>query len=155
ILLSFFFFSSRRRHTIFSRDWSSDVCSSDLGVDTVMVRDPVENGECGEPAAERSQGRPVQPVAQEHPRPADLHLPADTPLRVQMVNERVICHPLDDDLVVVAVTAAQHHPPDPPPDLAPLGPLDLWHRRDRKSTRLNSSHVKISYAVFCLKKQNA
>src|SRR5690606_41903209 len=25
---------------------------------------------------------------------------------------------------------------------------------DRKSTRLNSSHVKISYAVFCLKKKN-
>src|SRR2546429_3408566 len=28
--LSFFFFSSRRRHTRCSRDWSSDVCSSDL-----------------------------------------------------------------------------------------------------------------------------
>src|SRR5690606_39312729 len=27
------FFSSRRRHTSFSRDWSSDVCSSDLGGD--------------------------------------------------------------------------------------------------------------------------
>src|SRR5690606_39413300 len=27
-----FFFSSRRRHTRFSRDWSSDVCSSDLVV---------------------------------------------------------------------------------------------------------------------------
>src|SRR5690606_41811410 len=26
------------------------------------------------------------------------------------------------------------------------------NREDRKSTRLNSSHVKISYAVFCLKK---
>src|SRR3712207_7872137 len=26
------------------------------------------------------------------------------------------------------------------------------HRRDRKSTRLNSSHANISYAVFCLKK---
>src|SRR3712207_8342519 len=26
-------------------------------------------------------------------------------------------------------------------------------RRDRKSTRLNSSHANISYAVFCLKKQ--
>src|SRR6266513_5459390 len=26
--------------------------------------------------------------------------------------------------------------------------------RDRKSTRLNSSHVSISYAVFCLKKKN-
>src|SRR5256884_3855122 len=29
-LLIFFFFSSRRRHTRCSRDWSSDVCSSDL-----------------------------------------------------------------------------------------------------------------------------
>src|SRR5690349_23723046 len=30
-----------------------------------------------------------------------------------------------------------------------LGP----NKRDRKSTRLNSSHVEISYAVFCLKKK--
>src|SRR5690606_40686522 len=29
---SHFFFSSRRRHTRFSRDWSSDVCSSDLAL---------------------------------------------------------------------------------------------------------------------------
>src|SRR5690625_7452696 len=28
-----FFYSSRRRHTRWPRDWSSDVCSSDLGVD--------------------------------------------------------------------------------------------------------------------------
>src|SRR5690348_17397918 len=33
----------------------------------------------------------------------------------------------------------------------------LWHDRekDRKSTRLNSSHPSISYAVFCLKKKTA
>src|SRR5207249_11216282 len=30
---------------------------------------------------------------------------------------------------------------------------DVPHSRDRKSTRLNSSHVSISYAVFCLKKK--
>src|SRR5690349_22358589 len=30
---------------------------------------------------------------------------------------------------------------------------DRGVRRDRKSTRLNSSHVEISYAVFCLKKK--
>src|SRR5690606_41375096 len=30
---------------------------------------------------------------------------------------------------------------------------ELRRREDRKSTRLNSSHVKISYAVFCLKKK--
>src|SRR5690625_5334475 len=38
-----------------------------------------------------------------------------------------------------------------PPFLTP----ELRDRyKDRKSTRLNSSHVAISYAVFCLKKQN-
>src|SRR5207248_11779755 len=32
---------------------------------------------------------------------------------------------------------------------------DGLQRRDRKSTRLNSSHRTISYAVFCLKKKNS
>src|SRR5439155_23064468 len=35
----------------------------------------------------------------------------------------------------------------------PLDDLRVRRRRDRKSTRLNSSHVAISYAVFCLKKK--
>src|SRR3712207_7016460 len=34
------------------------------------------------------------------------------------------------------------------------GLLDSDPRADRKSTRLNSSHANISYAVFCLKKNN-
>src|SRR5690606_41486487 len=38
-------------------------------------------------------------------------------------------------------------------DLALSGAYDIADR-DRKSTRLNSSHVKISYAVFCLKKKS-
>src|SRR2546430_4683646 len=33
--VAFFFFSSRRRHTRFDCDWSSDVCSSDLVLDLV------------------------------------------------------------------------------------------------------------------------
>src|SRR5204862_6212885 len=33
------------------------------------------------------------------------------------------------------------------------GHLQSCSQRDRKSTRLNSSHVEISYAVFCLKKK--
>src|SRR5690349_24107545 len=37
----FFFFSSRRRHTRSLRDWSSDVCSSDLGSDAIFL---IENG---------------------------------------------------------------------------------------------------------------
>src|SRR5439155_6853140 len=34
---SLFFFSSRRRHTRWPRDWSSDVCSSDLAADEHIV----------------------------------------------------------------------------------------------------------------------
>src|SRR3712207_7865219 len=39
------------------------------------------------------------------------------------------------------------------PDLAHLAGGALGPRLDRKSTRLNSSHANISYAVFCLKKK--
>jgi len=46
-------------------------------------------------------------------------------------------------------------PPFPPlpSDPLPPDPLPLPFEPDRKSTRLNSSHSSISYAVFCLKKK--
>src|SRR3712207_6860581 len=44
------------------------------------------------------------------------------------------------------------HPVDPPGDPARTGEHQP-HDPDRKSTRLNSSHANISYAVFCLKKK--
>src|SRR3989442_8928317 len=78
----FFFFSSRRRHTRCGRDWSSDVCSSDLssrGVAKLVKAPDFDSGMRG----------------------FESFLPCQI---------------------------------------------------DRKSTRLNSSHVRISYAVFCLKK---
>src|SRR5438874_8069482 len=82
----FFFFSSRRRHTRSLRDWSSDVCSSDLR------RSAMRDG-------------------------STLYIGLD----------------VHKDSIAVAYAATD-------------GP-------DRKSTRLNSSHVEISYAVFCLKKK--
>src|SRR2546427_9479162 len=42
--------------------------------------------------------------------------------------------------------------PDPQGGLPGAQPRESGHR-DRKSTRLNSSHSQISYAVFCLKKK--
>src|SRR2546430_5452989 len=39
VLFLFFFFSSRRRHTRFDCDWSSDVCSSDLFSTVYAARD--------------------------------------------------------------------------------------------------------------------
>src|SRR2546430_13330831 len=95
-----FFFSSRRRHTRFDCDWSSDVCSSDL-----------RGGK---------------------------------------------------DIASVSYTAAPDKTVKQPLDVLALGnslgtgkngvqaPVILI---DRKSTRLNSSHSQISYAVFCLKKK--
>src|SRR5699024_11912420 len=38
-LLLLFFFSSRRRHTRSKRDWSSDVCSSDLDLSKDIIRE--------------------------------------------------------------------------------------------------------------------
>src|SRR3712207_8423848 len=57
-------------------------------------------------------------------------------------------HPLDRQ---GAVAHRHHHA-----RVGPAGHLDLVGqglRQDRKSTRLNSSHANISYAVFCLKKK--
>src|SRR2546430_13134851 len=55
-----------------------------------------------------------------------------------------------------APRAAEHQPAFDPEMLAQT--LDVFHQMpggivDRKSTRLNSSHSQISYAVFCLKKK--
>src|SRR5207249_11883085 len=47
-----------------------------------------------------------------------------------------------------------HLPHQPSRVLGRQGALRQQLLEDRKSTRLNSSHVSISYAVFCLKKKN-
>src|SRR5256885_4016720 len=88
-----FFFSSRRRHTRLQGDWSSDVCSSDLGGDRRRQ---------GGHHRDRFQGRN-----------------RDRSLR------------------------------------RAGGAVRRLRRADRKSTRLNSSHLVISYAVFCLKKKKS
>src|SRR5688572_31420463 len=49
-------------------------------------------------------------------------------------------------------------PPPPAPDAKRIASYSMssspiWPSVDRKSTRLNSSHSQISYAVFCLKKK--
>src|SRR5690606_36771707 len=68
-----------------------------------------------------------------------------------------------------AAPAAPSSGSSAPPRRPPPSPSPPWRRRprplrhptwarrvaDRKSTRLNSSHVKISYAVFCLKKKTS
>src|SRR3989449_2066020 len=57
---------------------------------------------------------------------------------------------------VVRLELGREHPGDGPQDNRYTRAkrfLEEWLRGDRKSTRLNSSHGYISYAVFCLKKK--
>src|SRR2546430_5094924 len=91
-MMLYFFFSSRRRHTRFDCDWSSDVCSSDL---------------------ERFRVAEAVGVAAQHAQRGGVK--GADPWLLQGAYADV----------------------------------------DRKSTRLNSSHSQISYAVFCLKKKNS
>src|SRR5688572_31928580 len=93
-----FFFSSRRRHTRFDCDWSSDVCSSDL---LGLIA----------PALFFNQLGGQKEVKFDWAKFAWIGSPEETSEMLSMRSE------------------------------------------DRKSTRLNSSHSQISYAVFCLKKK--
>src|SRR5256885_10443627 len=90
--MRFFFFSSRRRHTRLQGDWSSDVCSSDLVLESNGSTSMAST--CGSTLALMDAGVPIK---------------------------------------------------------APVSGIAMG--LDRKSTRLNSSHLVISYAVFCLKKK--
>src|ERR687892_1318279 len=72
-------------------------------------------------------------------------------------NQEVAPRPLDDapapayQLLRGLAPRDAHHDALPRLRRSALGPAER-RRRDRKSTRLNSSHLVISYAVFCLKK---
>src|SRR5690348_17731655 len=104
-MVSVFFFSSRRRHTRWTGDWSSDVCSSDLHahLDSANAERRTVVGRAG--------------VERWH-----MHGDGDdSPQRARARHGAVALHGVQLE--------------------------------DRKSTRLNSSHPSISYAVFCLKKK--
>src|SRR3712207_7054731 len=62
-------------------------------------------------------------------------------------------HALDCVEPVARVRVAQVVGPHLPRDEEPVERVVEQRYEDRKSTRLNSSHANISYAVFCLKKK--
>src|SRR3712207_6933707 len=73
-----------------------------------------------------------------------------TTLFRSLVPDHVLRGEHPDELV--AVVDLERVPDELRDDRA--GPRPGPDRRDRKSTRLNSSHANISYAVFCLKKKD-
>src|SRR5690625_561097 len=141
-----FFFSSRRRHTRWPRDWSSDVCSSDLIRARVDLRERVESF-------------PPQPVITED----NLTLAIDTVVYFQVTNPQAAVYEISNYIVGVeqlttttlrnvvgGMTLEETFTSRDQINRQLRGVLDeatgrwgLRVARDRKSTRLNSSHVAI------------
>src|SRR5438034_6254406 len=67
-------------------------------------------------------------------------------------SDQHVCAIFDRDLGGLSVDTAIHFDVDL--IIQRSGAPNFVHLIDRKSTRLNSSHTVISYAVFCLKKKN-
>src|SRR5256886_5637627 len=86
-----FFFSSRRRHTRFDCDWSSDVCSSDLFIPTGTLVHNVElkPGKGGQLA--RSAGSGIQLVAKDEGYGV-LRLPSGETRRVPLTCRPAVGH---------------------------------------------------------------
>src|SRR2546429_7386942 len=206
----FFFFSSRRRHTRCSRDWSSDVCSSDLkakgtalGFGIIGLKLPLGIRRRGRtdkrsefsllfPKIKRVlRCAPIDVSGSERRRPLELEVAMergldferllgfhiqnnDCALRVHR-NEKSLAHregvagvengrgfrthgersgecfagknpAFGEEMQMKFAEDLQRIDPR-------LHPAGFVSEQDRKSTRLNSSHGYISYAVFCLKKK--
>src|SRR5207247_5056384 len=86
-LYHLFFFSSRRRHTISTRDWSSDVCSSDLIAD--LHRRIKEEAPKLRAAAEAKAAKAAAELAKRNKVPkVAVTLPADAKVVKQRSEER-------------------------------------------------------------------
>src|SRR5690348_111901 len=93
VMFVFFFFSSRRRHTRWTGDWSSDVCSSDLVQELLpRAQDVLVRGEHRDQRAERQ-------AALDHEIAADRVEEERRDLREEVVQE------LDEELAPVDVEA--------------------------------------------------
>src|SRR3712207_8328782 len=154
-----FFFSSRRRHTRYWRDWSSDVCSSDLGYleDFMRVQESFLRHYAEHPEEFRmvlalseriaalaelpEESREVERLVEDYVRYAETSsLPEEVRRGPEWTAE--LMGSVFFEIMTATTSPAQRRF------------FELCQERlDRKSTRLNSSHANISYAVFCLKKK--
>src|SRR5256886_11509736 len=134
--LSFFFFSSRRRHTRFDCDWSSDVCSSDL------ERQEAEDDR-GDTAKGQSPPVPCQRV--------DIHVTVSSPLRRSSHDH----HSQHRRSRLPLSAHYAHSPPEPPRDPRAMDhaayreslPRPLGPRPGSPSNRFVDLHLSCSFGL--------
>src|SRR5256884_9593034 len=144
----FFFFSSRRRHTRCSRDWSSDVCSSDLArcvAPRDFARESAQPGP-SDPVGRRGDGGILGGGA------CPFLRTGLSPGSGPIASRQSAILPLRGSRSISIGAPFGLRSKRNAPAAGDGG--GRRHETDRKSTRLNSSHGYISYAVFCLKKKN-
>src|SRR5699024_11837237 len=115
-------FSSRRRHTRSKRDWSSDVCSSDLS------------------ALQPGEEKVIEFKVDQKAATLWFHPHPDGQTSEQVYNGLAGLIYIEDEN-----SKSLGLPNEYAQNEIPL----MFQDRDRKSTRLNSSHVSMAYAVFC------
>src|SRR5256886_15984099 len=143
--ISSFFFPSRRRHTRFDCDWSSDVCSPDLGTARpparpadgrlgVKVARPAATTDPDVSASPSPPPLPALPPAPGRPRPAPRALVGVTcsllTAAIRRAEERWVSDHADDDdpdgiprvLAAIGLAAGRRGPADPPPPPPPPPP---------------------------------
>src|SRR5699024_11614290 len=114
-------------------DWSSDVCSSDLALVSVLTQRLVDQKiSIGDHEIERARIAVEQQInATGSANSVQVRINSARASLTQLTAEGGESHATYEPVIVVENSSGE----------------------DRKSTRLNSSHVSISYAVFCLKKK--
>src|SRR5438876_8125284 len=142
-----FFFSSRRRHTRWTGDWSSDVCSSDLFLRAQRTLVGLERGETGQTTKREIHlghialgSEILHAIRKYRIKLRGIDQVKEGAFGIDPGNNRL--H--GNFFAVFEDNARNRSVLD-----ANLGDLRFRaNNRDRKSTRLNSSHPSISYAVF-------
>src|SRR5256886_14627491 len=158
----FFFFSSRRRHTRFDCDWSSDVCSSDLtdgeralqilvskNLQVTLILDLLHVLEKLWKAAYVFHAEGSTEAEQWVRLRAEKILEGHVSQVVQGIRQMVTKLALGGSKGKMLSSVANYLYRN----RSRVHYDQYLARGDRKSTRLNSSHSQISYAVFCLKKK--
>src|SRR5207302_10020817 len=97
------------------------------------------------PSTNRTTAPPFYPLSLHDALPISTRVNLSSPERVLFPDDGITKGDLFEYYRAVAPAIVPHLRDRP-------FTMKRW-REDRKSTRLNSSHVKISYAVFCLKKK--
>src|SRR3546814_3536343 len=143
MIIVFFFFKQKTAYEMRMSDWSSDVCSSDLG-----QRKPSFTCRTGFLRGSTAIGSRIDPVGACHQRLGH----AQRPFIVDVDRRRPVADQQRGDLDLQLARDAREDMVDRPQPKAKAQQVDQAERSEEHTSELQSL-MRISYAVFCLTKK--